>query len=188
MHDVRMTRSRDARLNSNLAGEEKIRWTCDGFANPYQLHSIWWCNSIDLRREWSQRRQHLRHVLNDLVENGVPPDNTTVAYNCLRMQTSHFMKIWKEVSWNPLAPLPMQNPSSTQHRNFWHQIQSQDPMDPVPAGQLHRVASRPASPDGPSSVIHLIRSPTIKSSHVPLLFQPLFCPFVSLKNKIVPAE
>ena len=33
----------------------------------------------------------------------VPPDYTTSACNSLRMQTSHFMTLWKEVSWIPLA-------------------------------------------------------------------------------------
>merc|ERR1719502_2409831 len=37
----------------------------------------------------------------------VPPDNTTLAYKSLRMSTSHFMMLWKEVSWIPLASLPM---------------------------------------------------------------------------------
>ena len=37
----------------------------------------------------------------------VPPDNTTLAYNFLRMSTSHFMMYWKEASWNPLASLPV---------------------------------------------------------------------------------
>ena len=27
----------------------------------------------------------------------VPPDNTTLAHNSLRMPTSHFMMLWKEV-------------------------------------------------------------------------------------------
>ena len=42
----------------------------DGCANPYQLHSIWWSNSIDLRRGWSQRRQCLRDTLNDHLDHG----------------------------------------------------------------------------------------------------------------------
>ena len=33
----------------------------------------------------------------------VPLDNTTLAYKFLRMFTSHFMSLWKEVSRNPLA-------------------------------------------------------------------------------------
>ena len=43
---------------------------------------------LDLHRGWSQRCRFLRHV---------PPDNTTT----LRMSTSHFTRLWKEVSWNP---------------------------------------------------------------------------------------
>merc|ERR1711868_129736 len=37
----------------------------------------------------------------------VPPDRTTLAYKPLRMSTSHFMMLWKEVSWIPLASLTM---------------------------------------------------------------------------------
>ena len=35
----------------------------------------------------------------------VTAENTTLAYNSLRMSTSHFMKQRKEVSWNPLTSL-----------------------------------------------------------------------------------
>ena len=35
------------------------------------------------------------------------PDNTTLAHKSLRMSTSHFMMLWKDVSWIPLASLPM---------------------------------------------------------------------------------
>ena len=35
----------------------------------------------------------------------VPPDDTTLACNSLRMHTSHFMLRWKEVSWSQLASL-----------------------------------------------------------------------------------
>merc|ERR1719498_2104766 len=37
----------------------------------------------------------------------VPPDRTTFAYKSLRMSTSHFMIVWNDVSWMPLASLPM---------------------------------------------------------------------------------
>merc|ERR1711878_186578 len=37
----------------------------------------------------------------------VPPDKTTFAYKSLRISTSHFMMLWKVVSWMPLASLPM---------------------------------------------------------------------------------
>merc|ERR1719253_1717584 len=37
----------------------------------------------------------------------VPPDSTTFAYKSLRMSTSHFIMVWKDVSWMPLASLPM---------------------------------------------------------------------------------
>merc|ERR1711988_1202143 len=37
----------------------------------------------------------------------VPPDRTTFAYKSLRISTSHFMIVWNEVSWMPLASLPM---------------------------------------------------------------------------------
>ena len=34
----------------------------------------------------------------------VTSDNTTLTFHSLRRTPSHFMKIWKEVSWNPLTP------------------------------------------------------------------------------------
>merc|ERR1719478_327249 len=37
----------------------------------------------------------------------VPPDKTTFEYRSLRMSTSHFMIVWKAVSWIPFASLPM---------------------------------------------------------------------------------
>merc|ERR1719458_845528 len=37
----------------------------------------------------------------------VPPERTTFAYKSLRISTSHFMMLWKVVSWIPLASLPM---------------------------------------------------------------------------------
>ena len=46
-----------------------------------------------------------------------PPDNTTLAYKTLRMPTSHFMMLWKEVSWNPLASLPVEPGWKTLSRN-----------------------------------------------------------------------
>ena len=33
----------------------------------------------------------------------VPLDNMTLPYKFTRMSTSHFMMLWKEVSWTPLA-------------------------------------------------------------------------------------
>merc|ERR1719408_655227 len=36
----------------------------------------------------------------------VPPDRTTFAYKSFRISTSHFMMLWKVVSWMPLASLP----------------------------------------------------------------------------------
>merc|ERR1719453_1539069 len=49
----------------------------------------------------------------------VPPDRTTFAYKSLRMSTSHFMIVWKAVSWIPLASLPMKLgwKSTSGHRN-----------------------------------------------------------------------
>ena len=38
-----------------------------------------------------------------------------------------------------------QDPNPTQHRNFWHHVQSQIPQDPVPFNQTHHVSSRPTS-------------------------------------------
>merc|ERR1719240_2163887 len=49
----------------------------------------------------------------------VPPDSTTLAYRSLRMSTSHFMIVWKAVSWMPLASFPMKLGwnSTSGHRN-----------------------------------------------------------------------
>ena len=57
-------------------------------------------NVLDLNRGWSQRRQLLRHVLEDPLEHGRSPEDTTLAYNSLRMSTPHCMK---DVSCTPLA-------------------------------------------------------------------------------------
>src|SRR4051812_45224308 len=39
----------------------------------------------------------------------VPPDSTMLEYRSLRMSTSHFMMVWKRVSWMPAASLPMKD-------------------------------------------------------------------------------
>ena len=48
-----------------------------------------------------QRRLFLRHALKNSLNTVVPLDNTTLAYNSLRMLTSMFTLLEKEVSWIP---------------------------------------------------------------------------------------
>ena len=52
-------------------------------SNPYQLHALGWSNHLDFNRGWNQRRQFLRHVLKNPLENGRA---TTLAYNSLRRE------------------------------------------------------------------------------------------------------
>ena len=48
-----------------------------------------------------QRRLFLRHAPKNSLNTVVPLDNTTLAYNSLRMLTSMFTLLEKEVSWIP---------------------------------------------------------------------------------------
>ena len=43
-------------------------------------------------------------------------DRVRVAHKFLRMSTLHFMMLWKEVSWIPLASLPVKFGWNTIHR------------------------------------------------------------------------
>ena len=88
---------------SNSAGRAEGRQ--DGFANPYQLHSLWWRNYFELHRV-KQRRLFLRHKLNDHLDRGRATWHDK-AYRPLRMLASHIVLYLKGVSWNPLASLPM---------------------------------------------------------------------------------
>ena len=63
--------------------------------HPYRVLSLGWSNEHDFHGGRSKHR--LRCALTG------PPDDATRVYNSLRVATSHFVKHWEEVSWNPLA-------------------------------------------------------------------------------------
>ena len=80
-----------------MLGEDKriLRSTLSSFTlvkQPQEFH-----------REWSQRRQFLKRAFTGPLKKTVPHDGTILAYNFLRMSTSHF--VWRQVSWIPLTPL-----------------------------------------------------------------------------------
>ena len=77
------------------------------------------CGQSHWSSSWTrQRRQFLRHAHTDPMEQVVPLDNTTLENNSWRMTTSHFMMIWKEVSWNPLASETGWNNTFTQRESL----------------------------------------------------------------------
>ena len=55
-----------------------------------------WELVLDVQRGWGQRRQFVRHALNNLSGHG-RADNTTLTYKFSRMSASHFVQILSSV-------------------------------------------------------------------------------------------
>ena len=66
-------------------------------------------------------------------------------------------------------------PAQANTASSGHQMQSQNPMDPV-LHHSHHVTSRPSTPGALSSMTHLLRRPDIRPLHLPMLLQSFPCP------------
>merc|ERR1712167_474935 len=125
------TRESNAGSIPNLAETQKhFLWTMVGPDSSYSLLEIHICWNVDSddRIDPPIHTEYLRSggamTLIFIVDGAravssfvirspipgnivVPPDKTTFAYKSLRMSTSQFMIVWNDVSWMPLASLPM---------------------------------------------------------------------------------
>ena len=95
---IHRTRPRDPHL---------LKKQQDRPSNPHRVLSLWWSNHLDLRRGWRHLRRFLCHALTNLLEHGGATWQHDRNVRIHADVTSHFMMLWKEVPWNPLAIMPM---------------------------------------------------------------------------------